>query len=151
MNGLELRVPPVIVVLICALLMRLTASWEQLLAFTLGRQLATAIGITAVIVVASGIWAFGRAQTTVDPTSPEKASRLVDRGVFSFSRNPMYVGFALGLVAWAIRLGSATALLLVVSFVIYLTRFQIIPEERALRTRFGAEYDRYCSRVRRWL
>ena len=45
----------------------------------------------------------------------------------------------------------AWALLAVVAFMLYLTRFQIIPEERALAQRFGESFDRYCQRVRRWL
>jgi len=40
---------------------------------------------------------------------------------------------------------------LVVPFMVFLSRFQIVPEERALRARFGAEFEGYCSRVRRWL
>jgi protein-S-isoprenylcysteine O-methyltransferase Ste14 len=63
----------------------------------------------------------------------------------------MYVGGALLLLAWAAFLANAAAFLLVPGFVLYLTRFQIIPEERVLAGIFGAEYREYCERVRRWL
>ncbi len=63
----------------------------------------------------------------------------------------MYVGLALLLLAWAAFLANAAAFLLVPAAVVYLTRLQIIPEERILRGIFGAEYLAYCERVRRWL
>jgi protein-S-isoprenylcysteine O-methyltransferase Ste14 len=63
----------------------------------------------------------------------------------------MYLGLATLLVAWAVYLGSLAALVVLPGFVAYLNRFQIEPEERALVERFGAEYEAYRSRVRRWL
>ena len=72
--------------------------------------------------------------------------------VFSLTRNPMYLGLSLALVAWALAVGSPLgALLFLPAFVIYLTEFQIKPEERALRANFGADYEVYQSSVRRWL
>jgi len=91
MNWLELRIPPVFVVLICALAMRVVARWEQALMFSASTEVAIAVDIGAVIIVALGVVEFGRAKTTVDPTAPEKATHIVDRGVFAISRNPMYV------------------------------------------------------------
>lgn len=63
----------------------------------------------------------------------------------------MYVGVGLVLVAWAVFLSSVWALLGPVAFVLFITRFQIVPEERALARRFGGEYASYKARVRRWL
>ena len=63
----------------------------------------------------------------------------------------MYVGMALILLAWAIYLGSGTALLGPLAFALYITRFQIQPEERVLALRFGTDFAGYCARVRRWL
>ena len=63
----------------------------------------------------------------------------------------MYLGFALLLLAWGLFLENLAALLGVAAFVLYMNRFQIAPEERALEARFGAEYSRYCARVRRWI
>ena len=62
----------------------------------------------------------------------------------------MYVGFFLGLVAWAIYLQHLTALPLLVLFVGYLTRFQIVPEERLLQAKFGEEFTLYRRQTRRW-
>jgi protein-S-isoprenylcysteine O-methyltransferase Ste14 len=154
-SGLELRVPPVVVGLASALLTWLAAAAAP--SFDLPIERVWRLGPAALLLAAgvgfaiSGVLAFRQARTTVDPTRPGAASALVAAGVYRISRNPMYVGFALALAAWALSLGNALSLLLVPLFVLYLNRFQIIPEERALRARFGAAYDAYAGSVRRWL
>ena len=61
------------------------------------------------------------------------------------------LGLALLLSAWAVHLQAAWPWVGPLVFVVYITRFQILPEERALRARFGSAYQAYCTRVRRWL
>ncbi len=116
-------------------------------------RLSAAAGISLVGIgfSAAGVLAFRRARTTVNPTKPESASSLVSSGVYRITRNPMYVGLSCVLVAWAVFLSSAWALLGPVAFVLYIGRFQIGPEERALAKRFGSEYVDYQAKVRRWL
>ncbi len=63
----------------------------------------------------------------------------------------MYLGMLIALLGWAVYLPSALALLGPVMFAFYITRFQIIPEERALHSIFGSAYYEYSQRVRRWL
>jgi protein-S-isoprenylcysteine O-methyltransferase Ste14 len=98
-----------------------------------------------------GVLAFRRARTTLNPTKPEQASSLVRSGVYRVTRNPMYVGLLCVLVAWAVFLSSAWALLGPLIFVLYIGRFQIAPEERALAKLFGSEFADYQAKVRRWL
>jgi protein-S-isoprenylcysteine O-methyltransferase Ste14 len=98
-----------------------------------------------------GVLAFRRHATTANPMSPDTASRVVTTGIFGMTRNPMYLGLALVLVAWTIFLGSLSAGLGVPVFLAYMTAFQVVPEERILRNKFGAPYDEYCHRVRRWI
>jgi protein-S-isoprenylcysteine O-methyltransferase Ste14 len=112
---------------------------------------AAAIALVGIGFSAAGVLAFRRARTTVNPTTPEKATALVSSGAYRITRNPMYVGLAWVLVAWAVFLSSGWALLGVVAFVLYIGRFQIAPEERALAQLFGSEYAAYRARVRRWL
>jgi len=71
--------------------------------------------------------------------------------IYQYSRNPMYLGFAIILAAWALALGSPLTLLGVVAFVLYMNRFQIAPEEWALEALFGESFVRYRARVRRWI
>lgn len=99
----------------------------------------------------AGVAGFRRAQTTLNPTKPQATSALVIAGIYQYTRNPMYVGLLLVIVAWAAFLSSLWALLGPLAFALYITRFQILPEERVLSGLFGAEYAAYRARVRRWL
>ena len=76
---------------------------------------------------------------------------MVTRGVYRWTRNPMYLGMLVVLAGWAVWLGSAAALLGLPLSVLLLNRLQIGPEERILRERFGQDYIDYQARVRRWL
>ncbi|MNJ74873.1 hypothetical protein D3C77_718740 [compost metagenome] len=87
----------------------------------------------------------------VNPLKPASASALVTSGIYRVTRNPMYLGFALVLAAWTVFLASPFTLLGIAAFVLYIDRFQILPEERALHQLFGEAMDEYCARVRRWI
>ena len=87
----------------------------------------------------------------MDPRQPENSSALLTSGTYRFSRNPLYVANLLVLIGWGLFLSNIYALILIVGFVLYITRFQIEPEEKALQTRFGDQYLAYKARVRRWL
>ena len=102
-------------------------------------------------IAAMGMIAFRRARTTINPVKVEEASSIVSGGIYSRTRNPMYVGLTSLLLGWAVYLATPLALLGPIVFVLFITRFQIIPEERALIAKFGNEYARYQQRVRRWL
>ena len=151
-HALDTRIPPPVVALIVALLMWNASAWWPLLDLPAWRT-PLALGLVAVGAAfdLSGLWAFHRARTTVNPMKPGKTSSLVSGGVYRISRNPMYVGLALFLCAGAVMLWSPLALLGPPVFVAYISRFQIAPEERVLRERFGEAYVDYCARVRRWL
>ena len=98
-----------------------------------------------------GLIAFRASRTTINPLRPERSTALVTGGVYRVTRNPMYVGMALLLLAWAVYLSSLLAFAGPVVFVLYITRFQIQPEERALQAIFGEDFGRYAARIRRWL
>ena len=108
----------------------------------------------AVLGITIGVKAFRQfssAETTINPLEPESATTLVHTGLFSKSRNPMYVGLLLDLVGWGIWLGSLANIALLVLFVVLITELQIKPEEAALRRLFGEAYVEYCRKVRRWI
>ena len=153
MNRLENRIPPPLVAASFALVMWL--SERHLPNLTLDADLRVTAALTLLmlgtIFSLAGVIAFRRARTTVNPLKPETSSSLVDSGVYRITRNPMYAGFALWLLAWAVYLSSPLTLLGLVGFIAYMNRFQIGPEERALATLFGEDFIRYRARVRRWL
>ena len=98
-----------------------------------------------------GFASFRRAKTTVNPMKPDSASSLVVSGIYDLTRNPMYLGFLVILVGWAFFLSNALGFIFLPLFVLYMNRFQIEPEERALASVFGEAFASYRSRVRRWL
>lgn len=153
MNALELKVPPPIVALVTAAAMwgisRLGAAIEIP---DLVRHIVTAtLGVAGGCISLAGVVSFRRAETTVNPMKPENTSSLVTGGIYRVTRNPMYLGLLLVLLAWAVFLSSAWALVGPVAFVLYIDRFQIAPEERVMTALFGAGYFAYKARVRRWL
>ncbi|VEJ29982.1 Putative protein-S-isoprenylcysteine methyltransferase [Rothia dentocariosa] len=86
-----------------------------------------------------------------EPVRPERTVNIVSSGIYRLSRNPMYLGMACILTGWAVWLWQVQAVLGVVLFVAWITRFQIIPEERILTQKFGTEYRHYRQQVRRWV
>lgn len=149
---LALKLPPLALVALTAWAMWALPALARLPMATAWRAaLGAALAAAGVAVCLAGVLAFRRARTTVDPLHPGAASALVVRGIYRRTRNPMYLGFALALLGWALVLGTLAALLLLPAFVLYLNRWQIAPEEAALRARFGADFDAYAARVPRWL
>ncbi len=152
MHPLELKIPPLILTLLCAFAMWAVALLAPGMRVALpglnwlAAALATAGGLAALL----GVLAFRHAGTTVDPRVPAQANTLVVRGIYRRSRNPMYLGFLLVLLAWGLYLGHLLSLLWLPGFVLYLNRFQIRPEERIMRQKFGTNYEKYTEQVRRW-
>jgi len=153
MQTLENRIPPPLVMAMIAAAMWLASSGTPALAMPDAiRQIVSAILFSfAGVFAVAAFRAFGRAGTTADPVKIEKASALVTTGVYGWTRNPMYVSLALLLLAWSVYLASPWAFLGPVLFVLLITRFQIMPEERMLGAKFGVAYADYQRRVRRWL
>ncbi len=116
MPSLELKVPPPIVALACAGAMKLL-SWLPGRGATAGaatfddlQRLAPLVAALGVGIALAGVIEFRRARTTVNPHKPDRSSALVSSGIYRYTRNPMYLGMAVVLLAWAAWLGSAWAL-----------------------------------------
>lgn len=153
MSGIENRIPPPLLVLLIG------GAMSTLLLDDRTADLPSAYrwGLTGLFFVMAGIFgfpafrAFGRAKTTINPVAIDQASSLVTSGIYRLTRNPMYVALALLLCAWAAWLADPWALLGPVIFILFINRFQIIPEERALTAKFGEAYLNYRRATRRWL
>lgn len=94
-------------------------------------------------------WLFHRAGTGI-PTW-QAATRFVQRGPYAISRNPMYVGLTAAYAGLALAVASPWALLLVAPVLVVMDRYVIAREEPYLAARFGAPYEDYLRRVRRWV
>jgi protein-S-isoprenylcysteine O-methyltransferase Ste14 len=162
-SALELRCPPPAVFVIVAGLIWALDRWfpphwhlrsGALLEWLQGetnRTLRWSLLAAAVALACWAIASFAHAGTTTEPGAPERATVLVRTGPFRWIRNPMYLSLTCILIAQT--LGTTTPFVwpLWLLLPLYLTRFQILPEERALAARFGSEYADYRQRTGRWL
>ncbi|USD25332.1 methyltransferase family protein [Flagellimonas marinaquae] len=149
---MKLKVPPALVMLIFGGTMFLLDRFLPVGEFDFfGRnQLAWILFVLGVIVGLLAVLQFWTGKTSLDPMHPQKTSRLMTKGVYNFSRNPMYLGLLLLLLALGLWLGNAFNTLVSAGFVSYMNHFQIQPEEDMLQQKFGKEYRFYCKLTRRW-
>ncbi|AYV20033.1 methyltransferase family protein [Vibrio mediterranei] len=154
MKALELKIPPVLLFILFAVSMYALAAIDNdwlYMHIPLKSIWVTALFVFSGYMGISGVLEFKKAKTTVDPTKPTKASSVVDTGIFSKTRNPMYVALFTLLLSWGFWLEDGLSLFLSMFFIPYMNRFQIKPEERALEKIFGDDYLSYKAKVRRWI
>lgn len=149
---MKLKFPPVVVVSFFGLFMYLLAKFLPFgsFLFTGRHYLIMALLIGVFFIFIRTLWGFYRIKTTIDPRNPSRVSHLVTNGLYKYSRNPMYLGMLMLLLAWGLWLGNAFNAILAAGFVSYMNAFQIIPEEKALTEKFGKQYVTYVKSVRRW-
>lgn len=92
---------------------------------------------------------FGRYSQSMEPG--HAITRLVDTGVFSISRNPLYLGIVVTFTGVALVLNSLWILLFLLPEIALCHFVLIVPEERYLKNKFGNQYTAYAASVRRWL
>ena len=153
MSSLELKIPPVIVFLVAALGLYFTpivGTYSMILGSYI-KVISIAVLFIAIFIGVLGVITFKKAKTTVHPVNITKTSSLVTNGIFSYSRNPMYLAMALVIVSMSIHTNNVLSLLWVLPYCAFITQFQIKPEEKMLLSLFNQDYVQYMSSVRRWL
>lgn len=153
MFTLKLKLPPLVVTILATLLMWLTSRflpdflrwsfppcWIAGLVFSAGLYFSL-----------HGVWEFRRNRTTMDPRVPDQTTSLVCSGIYSLSRNPMYLGFLMFILAAFAMLRFLPLIVFAPLFILYMNVFQIKPEEEVMEEKFGEVYRQYRNRVRRWL
>ena len=146
-----MRIPPLAIMAFCLVLSWSAHKLIPILYFDLGYLLPAISGLLGVAFLYMSILDFRKFKTTVNPLQPSKATSLVTTGVYSISRNPMYVGMTLLLLSYAFLLGTLSAFLAPFVFVGVITKFQIGPEEQALMRIFNEEWQQYQKKTRRWI
>jgi protein-S-isoprenylcysteine O-methyltransferase Ste14 len=153
---LELKCPPPIVMLISAIMAMILS--QKSVEFI--QQKVTTVDdfiwplvffIAGIVVAIAGVKEFKHYHTTISPTHPENTTSLVTSGIYQFTRNPMYLGMLIVLLGWADLLDSFLAYSGALVFFLYISAFQIKPEEDVMKDKFGQEFSQYCGQVRRWL
>ncbi|TXD98021.1 isoprenylcysteine carboxylmethyltransferase family protein [Psychrobacter frigidicola] len=153
MNALELKVPTVLQVLATGAAMYGVSKTLPALQFSISdsKWLGGGLAIIGLGIGVMGVTEFKKAQTTVNPHTPERSEHLVTSGIYQYSRNPMYVGLVFILLGWALYLSHLIAFALIIIFIKYMSRFQIQAEEKIMTEKFGDKYKAYLVRVRRWI
>jgi len=147
-----LKLPPPIWALIyvlVALVISWQLGWPLLPGFPLPK-----LGLAlALLPWAFPVWAavlFHRAGTEINPISPTNRALIVD-GPYRYTRNPMYLGLALVTLGVAIWVGAWPMFLAPVALFVTTNWVHIPFEETKMHRQFGASYDQYLARVRRWV
>ena len=102
-------------------------------------------------ILISAVRSFKAEQTTINQININNASSLVISGVFKYSRNPMYLGMVFILLALSFWFNLVGGILFTSIFIMYITKFQIIPEEAAMKSIFGEDFNKYKNKTRRWI
>ena len=145
------RIPPPIVTLICGISIYYSKSFfNQFLNFS-NNGISLFLLIIGLIVFISAVRSFRKQKTTVNPLKPKQASSLVTSGIFRFSRNPMYLGMLIILLSLSCKFNLIGGIIISLFFYIFITKFQIIPEEAAMNELFGNEFIDYSKKTRRWI
>ena len=153
MSRFETKVPPVIWWAWGAIVVLfIDVSFGDSLAASWGRVAGIILLGAGVVVSLQAFSAFREAETTFDPHIVSDASTLVTEGIYRFSRNPMYLGLMLLVIGWGVWRGTIAGTILgALVFGVLVSRFQIVPEERALAEKFGDEFEAFSAQTRRWI
>lgn len=150
---LKNKIPPPFIMLFFGFMMWLTRHYDKI---TTSKSpdltyLAFILVVVGVFLDIRSFLNFRKLKTTVNPLSPNKASNLVITGFYRYTRNPMYLGMFLLLLAWALLLQNYLSFLYLPIFVFTINQLQIKPEEIVLEKIFGDEYRKFKTKVRRWI
>jgi protein-S-isoprenylcysteine O-methyltransferase Ste14 len=150
---MKLKIPPPVSVILCGVIMWSTNRIIHpiVLSHSIRLSLFVAFAVVGLILIVTGAVLFKLAHTTADPAKPNSASHLVTSGPYRFTRNPMYLGLLTILLGWACFLANVLTLICMIGFYLYMSEFQIKPEEQALLGLFGSDFAAYKAKVRRWI
>ena len=148
---METKIPPPLVTLVFALSIYFSRGMFPAVEAQYSSYFGIFLLLLGFFILISAVRLFRKDKTTVNPLSPEQATTLVTDGIFKYSRNPMYLGMALVLSSIAVFFNIIGGIILVALFCAYITKFQILPEERAMRDLFSDDFDKYTKVTRRWI
>tara|TARA_Y200000002_G_scaffold337094_1_gene305649 strand:+ start:239 stop:685 length:447 start_codon:yes stop_codon:yes gene_type:complete len=148
---MKTKIPPPIIALICIAINYLSTYLINPIKFPNIEIIGGLILLFGLITAILAIILFKKTETTINPMTPEQTTTLVTTGIFSRTRNPMYLGLFFVISGTMLFFGSWFGIIILMFFVWYINKFQIIPEEEAIEKLFGDEYREYKKNVRRWI
>ena len=145
------RIPPPIVTFICGITIYYSKSFfNDFLSYS-NNRISLFLLILGLFVFISAVRSFRKQKTTVNPLAPKQASSLVVSGIFKYSRNPMYLGMLIVLLSISFKFNLIGGIITSLFFYVFITKFQIIPEEVAMNELFGDQFIDYTKKTRRWV
>ena len=148
--NLKTKIPPPLITLICILIIYFFEKefifFEDWNIYVSGFFL-----LGGLIIIAFALFKFAKNKTTVDPTKPSKTSSLVISGIYIITRNPMYLGMLFLIISFTFYKLSLVGAIVIPSFIFYINKYQIEPEEYEMRKKFGENFEDYCKKVDRWI
>ena len=148
---METKIPPPLVTLIFGLSIYFSRELFPTIEIKYSFYVGIFLLLLGFLILISAVRLFRIDQTTVNPLSPMQATKLVTEGIFKFSRNPMYLGMACVLASLAMFFNIIGGIVFIALFCAYITKFQIIPEEKAMSDLFSEDFDQYKQTTRRWI
>ena len=148
---MKTKIPPPIIALMCIAINYLSTHFVNPFKFPNIEIIGVFILLAGLVTAFLGYLLFKKYKTTVNPINPEETTILVTTGIFSISRNPMYLGLFFVICSTVLFFGSWFGIIILMFFVWYINKFQIIPEEETMEKKFGNKYNEYKKNVRRWI
>ena len=148
---MKTRIPPPILALLMIGLVYLSSLLIGSISFVYQASLSVLLVIVGLSCALPSFRLFARNKTTISPFTPSETSVLITEGMYRYSRNPMYLGLLLLIIAATIWFGTWFGIIISLFFILLINILQIIPEEEALLQIFGEEYLEYKKKVRRWI
>ena len=148
---MKTKIPPPIIALMCIAINYLSTHFINPFKFPNIEIIGVFILLAGLVTAFLGYLLFKKYKTTVNPINPEETTSLVTTGIFSITRNPMYLGLFFVICSTVLFFGSWFGIIILIFFVWYINKFQIIPEEETMKKKFGNKYNEYKKNVRRWI
>tara|TARA_Y100000748_G_C15452506_1_gene471535 strand:- start:808 stop:1254 length:447 start_codon:yes stop_codon:yes gene_type:complete len=145
------KIPPPIITFICGLTIFYSKSFFNQFFIYNNNIVSLFLLILGLAIFISAVKSFKKQKTTINPLEPRQASSLVVSGIFNFSRNPMYLGMLIILLSISFKFNLIGGMVISLFFYIFITKFQIIPEEDAMNELFGDKFIEYSRKTRRWI
>ena len=139
---METKIPPPIVTLVFGISIYFSREFFQAVEIKHSFYIGALLLLLGFVILISAVRLFRKDKTTVNPLSPEQATKLVTDGIFKYSRNPMYLGMVFILSSMAVLFNLIGGIILIALFCFYITKFQIIPEERAMSNLFSQDFNK---------
>ena len=148
--NLKTKIPPPLITLICILIIYFFEK-EFIFFEDWNIYISGFFLLWGLIIIAFAVFKFAKTKTTVDPTKPSKTSSLVISGIYRITRNPMYLGMLFLIISFTFYKLSLLGAIVIPSFIFYINKYQIEPEESEMRKKFGENFEDYCKKVDRWI